>query len=65
MSQIKRIYKRNTIITSEDLNKDFLVYQGLDFFKVTVSKEMLGRKFGEYVFTRRLFKFKQKSNVKK
>jgi ribosomal protein S19 len=64
MSQIKRIYKRNTIINDTDLNKEFLVHHGSDFFKITISEEMLGHKFGEYVFTRRLFKFKQKNKKK-
>ena len=58
-----KIYKRNLIISQKDLQKDFLIHQGLDFLKVTVSEEMLGHKFGEYAPTRRLFRFKQK-NIK-
>jgi ribosomal protein S19 len=65
MSSIKKIYKRNISITSQDIGKNFLVHQGSGFFKVTVSKDMEGHKFGEYVFTRRLFRFKKSSNIKK
>lgn len=56
---MKRLYKRGTIIKQSDIGKSFLIYQGSSFFKMSVSKEMVGTKFGEYVFTRRLFKFRK------
>jgi small subunit ribosomal protein S19 len=59
-----KLYKRNLTISENDLGKDFLIHQGLDFLKVTIVKEMLGHKFGEYAPTRSVFKFKQK-NIKK
>jgi len=56
---MKRLYKRGSLIQESDINKSFLIYQGSAFYKVSVSKEMVGKKFGEFVFTRRLFKFKK------
>jgi ribosomal protein S19 len=53
------VYKKNKIITSMHLNKKFLIYNGKDFQKLIVSKEMLGYKFGEFVMTRKIVTFKQ------
>ena len=53
------VYKKNKIITSIHLNKKFLIYNGKDFQKLIVSKEMLGYKFGEFVMTRKIVTFKQ------
>lgn len=58
---MKKIYKRCTFIRKSDVSQSFLVYNGSSFLKVVVSEQMVGRKFGEYAFTRQLFKFK-KSN---
>jgi len=56
---MKKLYKRSTIIKISDVNKSFLIHQGSSFFKITVSDGMVGHKFGEYVFTRRLFKYQK------
>jgi ribosomal protein S19 len=56
---MRKLHKRNTIIKNSDVKKSFLIHQGSSFFKVTVSNEMVGSKFGEYVFTRRLFKYQK------
>jgi len=53
------VYKKNKIITAMHLNKKFLIYNGKDFQKLIVSKEMLGYKFGEFVMTRKIVTFKQ------
>ncbi len=52
-------YKKNKIITSIHLNKKFLIYNGKDFQKLIVSKDMLGYKFGEFVMTRKIVTFKK------
>jgi len=55
----KKIYKKNVYIGLNDLNKKFLVYNGKSFYKLIISKEMVGYRFGEFVFTRKFFKFKK------
>lgn len=54
------IYKKSTFIQSIHLNNKFLIYNGKDFQKLIVSKDMLGRKFGEFVMTRKVVTFKKK-----
>jgi len=54
------VYKKNKIITPMHLNKKFLIYNGKDFQKLIVSKDMLGYKFGEFVMTRKIVTFKKK-----
>jgi len=53
------VYKKNKVITSMHLNKKFLIYNGKDFQKLIVSKNMLGYKFGEFVMTRKIVTFKK------
>jgi len=55
----RKIYKKNLYITLNDLDKKFLIYNGKSFFKLIVSKEMVGYRFGEFIFTRKFFKFKK------
>jgi ribosomal protein S19 len=54
------IYKKNIFIRLQDLNKKFLIYNGKDFQKLIVSKDMVGKKFGEFIMTRKVVKFKKK-----
>ena len=54
------VYKKNKVIKSMHLNKKFLIYNGKDFQKLIVSKNMLGYKFGEFVMTRKIVTFKKK-----
>ena len=56
------IYKKNNYIIEKDLNKKFLIYNGKDFQKLIISKEMIGYKFGEFVSTRKVVMFKKKNN---
>jgi len=55
-----RIYKKNLHITFEDINKKFLIYNGKDFQKLVISKEMVGKRFGEFIITRKVVPFKKK-----
>ena len=57
--QTNLVYKKDKLITSIHLNKKFLIYNGKDFQKLIVSKKMLGRKFGEFVMTRKIVTFKK------
>lgn len=54
------IYKKNMLIQPIHLNNKFLIYNGKDFQKLIVSKDMLGHKFGEFVMTRKVVTFKKK-----
>jgi len=58
--QTSIVYKKDKLITSIHLNKKFLIYNGKDFQKLIVSKNMLGCKFGEFVMTRKIVTFKKK-----
>lgn len=48
-----RIYKKNLYINSKDLNKKFLIYNGKNFQKLIILKEMIGKRFGEFIITRK------------
>ena len=43
------------------LNKIIYVYNGLTFKKIRITEEMIGTKFGQYVFTRKFCKHKVKT----
>ena len=57
---ISRIFKKNLRISSSDINKKILIYNGKDFQKLIVLKDMVGRRFGEFVITRKVVSFKKK-----
>lgn len=50
---------RNLIILPLYLGETFLVHNGKIFTKVNIVKEMIGHKLGEFVKTRKTFKFKK------
>ena len=54
------IYKKNNYITEKDLNKKFLIYNGKNFQKLIILKEMIGKRFGEFIITRKVVPFKKK-----
>ena len=56
---------RNSYILPKLFEETFLVHNGRNFKNVTVSKEMLGHKFGEFVRTREIFEYKKKKKKKK
>ena len=58
--KVLRTTKRNTLILPEYLNKIIYVYNGLTFKKIRITEEMIGTKFGQYVFTRKFCKHKDK-----
>ena len=60
MKKNYQIYKKNLYITSKDINQKFLIYNGKNFQKLVVSKEMIGKRFGEFVMTRKFVPFKKK-----
>lgn len=68
--KIIRIYKRNNIILPSFIGKEVLIHNGNRFRKLLIKDVMVGHKFGEFSWTRkmnhydRLKRFKKK-NFKK
>jgi small subunit ribosomal protein S19 len=61
---IKKI-SRNSSIIPKFIDQTFKVHNGKVFKDVSVTKEMLGHKFGEFSKTRSTFEFKKKKQKKK
>lgn len=57
---VKEKLKRNCEIMPNHINKIFKIHTGKNYNEVTVTKEMIGHKFGEFVFTRAKFIYKKK-----
>ena len=54
------IISRNSKIIPKFLDLTFKIHNGKNYIEVTVTEDMLGHKFGEFVFTRTKFEFKKK-----
>jgi len=54
------IYKKNKYIKLQDLNRKFLIYNGRNFQKLIISKDMIGHRFGEFILTRKVVRFNKK-----
>ena len=63
------IWARNIMIPSHLIGLDVYVYNGNEFKRLFISREKVGFKFGEFIFTRKYKKkdkgVKTKSNKKK
>jgi ribosomal protein S19 len=42
------------------LNIDFYVYNGYNFYNLKLNAQCINKKLGEFLFTRKFFKFKKK-----
>ena len=60
-----KTYKRASYILQEYLDHIIYVYNGMSFKKVRITEDMIGTKFGQYVFTRKICKHKIKKVIKK
>ena len=56
---------RSSSIIPKFVDKTFKIHNGKTFKDLTVTKEMLGHKFGEFCKTRVDFEFKKKKTKKK
>lgn len=56
---------RNSSIIPKFNEQTFKIHNGKIFKNITVSKEMLGHKFGEFSKTRATFEYKKKKKKKK
>lgn len=63
-NQYKKI-SRNSSIIPKFIEQTFKVHNGKIFKEITVTKEMLDHKFGEFLKTRVEFEFKKKKKKKK
>jgi small subunit ribosomal protein S19 len=53
-----RIWSRNSIIFPSFVGLNFEVYNGKIFVPLSIKKNMVGAKFGEFVLTRKMVKHK-------
>lgn len=49
-------HSRNSVILKEFIGLHFKVYNGKRFFNVFITEQLVGFKFGEYSYTRKLSK---------
>jgi len=50
--KILKIMNKNSVIINNFVGLSFNIYTGKTFFKLEITKEMVGYKFGEFTFTR-------------
>jgi small subunit ribosomal protein S19 len=62
--QLNLVLSRNTEITPLLVGLTFKIHNGKEYPEITVTYDMVGCKFGEFVFTRGKFSFKKKKNKK-
>jgi len=55
-NKIIKTKSRNSVIISDFIGYSFEVYNGHKYIKITITPEMVGRKLGEFSFTRLLKK---------
>lgn len=58
------IIPRSSEIIPAFLGLTFKVYNGKSYLEIIVTDEMIGHKFGEFVYTRARFEFKKKNKKK-
>ena len=61
----KNYASRNSDIVPKFIGNTFLVHSGNQYKEVIITTEMIGHKFGEFVFTRAKYVYKKKKKNKK
>jgi len=56
------LYNKSSIINKVLVGRAVKVYDGFSLVLVVVKRDMIGRKFGEYIFTKQLGSFIHHSN---
>lgn len=59
------LWLRNSVISPYFLNKAFSIYNGKQMISVTITQDMIGRKFGEFSLSKALGYRQTKKNSKK
>jgi ribosomal protein S19 len=62
LPNVSNIINRNTVILPQHVGKNLTVHNGKDFVKLTVLKEMIYYKLGEFVKTRKISTTKISNN---
>ncbi|KAJ3045206.1 mitochondrial ribosomal small subunit component [Rhizophlyctis rosea] len=63
--QIINTYARACTILPSFIGRKFGVHNGKEFIPVTITEEMVGRRLGEFSFTKKKMTFKKKDDKKK
>lgn len=58
--QLNLVLSRNIEITPKLVGLTFKIHNGKEYQEIMVTEDMIGYKFGEFVFTRAKFSFKKK-----
>lgn len=58
---LNSILPRNVEITPKLIGLTFKIHNGKEYQEIIVTDDMIGHKFGEFVFTRGKFSFKKKN----
>lgn len=64
-SKEKLIISKNSVVPTTYTGLSIRIYRGNKFFKRNVNRWMIGYKFGEFIWTRRLALYKAKQSKKK
>lgn len=59
-----KTYSRNSVITPNLINSIIDIHNGMRFFQITVKKDMVGHKLGEFAPTRKKPVIKKKKGKK-
>ncbi len=59
------VFSRDATILSEFVGLDLSVHNGMTFYPIHVTPEMVGYKFGEFIFTKKTGTFIHKNQLKK
>jgi small subunit ribosomal protein S19 len=52
-NQIIKVYSRGSLIIPEFIGKNFEIHNGKSFFKLSITENMVGHKFGEFSRSRK------------
>lgn len=58
-NNFKKLKNRNLIVSPLYVGKTIFLHNGKKFEKIIIKKQMIGYKIGEFVQTRKKFKFKK------
>jgi len=58
-NNVKKLRNRNSVILPLHVGKVIFLYNGKNFEKIVIKKQMIGYKIGEFVQTRKKFTFKK------
>lgn len=59
-----KIFNKNLVIMPKDIDLTYNIYNGKDFIKIKISKDMIGYKFGEFINTRKRYIYKKTKKKK-